>query len=132
MNREALGFPSPPEPGRTVTCTICRQGVAKVSYCDQDGGCGKPYCYDPDPAKGCGGASLALGQNDREWCYRCDPNLPPEAREDLVRVCLDVAGRQNEVKRRIRARLKGIWNTSPRLAAPGDDHIGADDDARVL
>ena len=123
MNGASLGIPSSPNPGQTVTCTVCRQGVAKakVSYCDLDGGCGRPYCHDPDTAEGCGGASLASGQDDREWCYACDPNLPPDAKEGLLRDCIELADHRRARRQRIRVRLKGIRKADSRLAAPGGD-----------
>lgn len=120
MNGESLGIPSPPTPGQTVTCTVCRQAVTEVSYCDLDGGCGKPYCYDPDTAEGCGGASLALVQDAREWCYEHDPHLPPDAKEGLVRERLRLADAQRTRRRRMRARLEEIRKTASRFAAPGD------------
>lgn len=113
MNGESLGIPSPPEPGRTVTCTVCRQGVAEVRYCDLDGGCGGPYCYDPDTTQGCGGASLALGEAAREWCYACDPNLPSDVKEDLLRECRELADHRRAIRRRIREKLEGIRRPEP-------------------
>lgn len=110
MSGESLGNPSPPTPGQTVTCTVCRQGVTEWSYCDLDGGCGKPYCYGPDPADGCGGASPYLGQDAREWCFKCDPSLPRDAKEDLVGECLRLADDRRTIGRRKRARLEGLRN----------------------
>lgn len=100
------GFQQSRKPGSTVTCTVCR-GPANQRDTTNCGGCGGPYCNGGENTAGrCGGfSSLDLGEDERQWCYNCDPKAPPELAEDRRRLRGELMDSQKRRKRIIQEAL---------------------------
>ena len=96
-------FGIPLRPGKSATCTVCRDGVAEeqVAYCTE---CGRPYCYKRPAGRGSltsHGGLIHEGQID-PLCYRCDPAVPPE----LVSEIQKHHKNNRELESKIRGRIR--------------------------